>query len=457
MKEVTAIFDIGKTNKKFFLLDKDLNEVYKVYTRFEEIPDDDGFMSENLPELVRWVKETFESVHKDPTYKITHVNISTYGASMVHLDENQEPVVPFYNYLKPMPEGFEDRFLSFFGTKENFELTTASPYLGFLNSGLQLYYLKYYKPHLFEKVKWSVHFPQYLSSLFTGRLLSDYTSIGCHTGLWDFKKNSYAEWVRHEGFDEKFPPIVASKTVFKKDDINFGVGIHDSSSALVPYVDANREPFALISTGTWSICMNVYNNSELTKSELNSDCLHFVRPDGQSIKASRLFLGDHLRTTVKRMAKHFKVSYELYKDIKWDENQKDQRESSDQMLFDHETLKPERFGFKNGSDSNFAKFNTFEEAVHHLFNELTDLQIASLNLAIGKSGVKKIFIDGGFSSSEVFTNYLARKLPQYEIYSSSFPLGSTLGAALIMQKKTLSEDFLDNVYEVQKIQPKQIK
>ena len=36
---VTAVFDIGKTNKKFFLFDENLSEVYHSYTRLDPIPD----------------------------------------------------------------------------------------------------------------------------------------------------------------------------------------------------------------------------------------------------------------------------------------------------------------------------------------------------------------------------------------------------------------------------------
>jgi len=46
--EVTAVFDIGKTNKKFFLFDKNYQEAFKEYTRFEEIKDDEGFPADNL-------------------------------------------------------------------------------------------------------------------------------------------------------------------------------------------------------------------------------------------------------------------------------------------------------------------------------------------------------------------------------------------------------------------------
>ena len=43
MKEIIAVFDIGKTNKKIFLFDKNFNIVFENSVRFEEIVDDDGF------------------------------------------------------------------------------------------------------------------------------------------------------------------------------------------------------------------------------------------------------------------------------------------------------------------------------------------------------------------------------------------------------------------------------
>ena len=46
--KVTAVFDIGKTNKKFFLFDKNFQKVYKEITRFEEVVDEGGHPTENL-------------------------------------------------------------------------------------------------------------------------------------------------------------------------------------------------------------------------------------------------------------------------------------------------------------------------------------------------------------------------------------------------------------------------
>lgn len=450
--EVTAIFDIGKTNKKFFLLDKDLNEIHREYIRFDEIEDDDGFMSENLEQLVGWIRETFNKVETNPEFNIKSLNFSTYGASLVHLDENNDVVTPFYNYLKPLPKDLAEKFLELHGDKQQFELVTASPFLGMLNSGLQLFYLKHKKQELFQKIRKSLHFPQYLSSLFSEKYVSDYTSLGCHTGLWDYNNDRYAKWVTDDGFDKLLCPLVRADSFYTKGKMRVGVGIHDSSSALIPYINANNDPFVLISTGTWSITMNLFNQSLLSEDELNSDCLKFMSAQGLSVKASRLFLGDHLRRTVKSLAKYFKEDYESYKEVKWDPTLESKRESPKQLLFDHAILKPERYDFQNGNNSNFSLFNSYHEAVHYLFDELTDLQIASLRLAIGNTKIKKVFIDGGFSSSEVFTKYLTRKLPEYDVYASSFPLGSTLGAALMVNNRDLSENFMEKVYDVIEVQ-----
>ncbi|MDP4679185.1 MAG: carbohydrate kinase, partial [Cyclobacteriaceae bacterium] len=55
---VTLIFDIGKTNKKLFIFDENLNEISHEYIRFDEIPDDEGFMSEDLNALTQWIKDS---------------------------------------------------------------------------------------------------------------------------------------------------------------------------------------------------------------------------------------------------------------------------------------------------------------------------------------------------------------------------------------------------------------
>ena len=140
-QSVTLIFDIGKPNKKLFLFDENLDEVYNEVARFDEIPDDEDFLSEDLTSLTNWIKESTDRILGNPGYDVRAINFSAYGASMVHLDENGNVIAPFYNYLKPFPEILKKKFFEKYNSEDNFSLTTGSPYMGFLNSGMQLYFL----------------------------------------------------------------------------------------------------------------------------------------------------------------------------------------------------------------------------------------------------------------------------------------------------------------------------
>ena len=150
---VTAVFDIGKTNKKFFLFDENLKEVHNTYTRLDAIPDEDGFPSEPILPLRDWMLETFREALKSEKFEIKKLNFSGHGASFVHTDDAGEPVTPLYDYLKPFPEELLERFYSENGGKMAFCQHTSSPPLAMLNSGLQIYFLKYAKPEFFKKVK----------------------------------------------------------------------------------------------------------------------------------------------------------------------------------------------------------------------------------------------------------------------------------------------------------------
>ncbi|MCH5689267.1 hypothetical protein LWM68_36515 [Niabella sp. W65] len=149
--------------------------------------------------------------------------------------------------LSPFLQKTEQQFYDTYGTKEEVAIATASPALGNLNSGLQLYSLKYDKAKLFEKTATSLHFPQYLSFLISGRKYSDITSIGCHTALWDYEKNNYHDWVVKEGIDKKLAPVFSSARaldiVYNGKPLKCGIGLHDSSAAFIPYIQNVNEPF----------------------------------------------------------------------------------------------------------------------------------------------------------------------------------------------------------------------
>src|SRR5690606_31158586 len=102
---VTAVFDIGKTNKKFSLFSKDLKEIKQEYTEIPLIADEDGFPCEDLDQLTHWVREKINEVCVSTEFQLMGLNFSTYGASFVNVGENGQPVTPLYNYLKDFQIG----------------------------------------------------------------------------------------------------------------------------------------------------------------------------------------------------------------------------------------------------------------------------------------------------------------------------------------------------------------
>ncbi|MBK5278718.1 MAG: carbohydrate kinase, partial [Bacteroidia bacterium] len=151
---VIAIFDIGKTNKKVFLFDETYSLRFEKSDQLPEIKDEDGFPCEDVESLTHWVENTFSELLKLADFEIRAVNFSAHGASFVNVDENGNPVTPLYNYLKPYPEDLQKTFYASFGG-DRFPIITASPVLGHLNSGMQLYWLKKQKSEVFKKIKYA--------------------------------------------------------------------------------------------------------------------------------------------------------------------------------------------------------------------------------------------------------------------------------------------------------------
>jgi sugar (pentulose or hexulose) kinase len=107
---VIAIFDIGKTNKKLFLFDEDYNIVYECTEQFAEIKDEDGDACEDLERLNAFIFNSINEVMALKKFSLQAINIATYGASFVYVDDNGKAAAPLYNYLKPYPEDLKKRF-----------------------------------------------------------------------------------------------------------------------------------------------------------------------------------------------------------------------------------------------------------------------------------------------------------------------------------------------------------
>jgi sugar (pentulose or hexulose) kinase len=436
MNPVYLIYDIGKTNKKVLVFSVDGQVLDEYAEQFPESIDEDGFPCDDIDKLTDWVLGQYEQLSGNPNYQILGINFATYGASFVHIDAQGKLLTPLYNYLKPVPASMQETFLQqyFGGNADEFALNTASPMMGMLNSGLQLYWLKQAHAQTWKNIQYSLHLPQYLSWLFTRKALSDYTSIGCHTGLWNVNNKLYHPWVFAEGVEQKLAPTTDSAIAGYKDSIVIGVGLHDSSSALIPYLQQYQEPFLLISTGTWCINLNPFNEDPLTPEELKKDCLCYLKADGKPVKASRIFLGKEHEFQVDRIAWHFGVAADFYKQI-------------------HEPVYTSVHAFipacMEGSGPmpqkqtmlwDLQPYKSAAAAYTALMQGLTDLLVLSIDL-VNMPTIKYFFIDGGFAANALFKHCLQQHYPNQQIATVGFSQATALGAFLHLKQNQIKTGF----------------
>jgi len=438
---VIAVFDIGKTNKKFLLFNEQLKLEFVTEQFFPTTKDEDGFECDDIELIEKWIVTTLITYLKSKQYEVVGVNFATFGASLAFVDKQGNRLTPIYNYLKEIPATVQNSLFEKYGGEKEFCRKTASPALGLLlNSGTQIEWLKQEKSEIFNRAAHILHFPQYLSYLFTQSIVSEYTSIGCHTFLWDFDNNSYHSWLSNEGINLPQPEPNNYTTICHIADKNIrvGLGIHDSSSSLAPYILGSKEKFLLVSTGTWCINMNPYNHSPLTEFQLKNDCLSYLSIDRKPVKSSRLFMGHIHDVNTERLSRFFNLPEGSYKNVKTDES----------LIASYLKEVKKNVFFKNGVPDNYIDesidlkiFNDFSEAYHRLMFDLTLLNKKSIDLIMpNNDGIKAIYVSGGFARNEIFVRLLAGFYPDKKVFTSEIDNSSALGAALVIWESFSKKD-----------------
>ena len=227
-------------------------------------------------------------------------------------------------------------------------------------------------------------FHNILSYILTDYPASDITSIGCHTNLWNFNDQTYHRWVIEEKLKNCFAPILPCSTcipfVHSNKKLIAGLGLHDSSAALIPYLISFNEPFILLSTGTWCITLNPFNHSPLSDDELHQDCLCYLSYHGKPVKASRIFAGHEHEQQVNKISAFFNKPLDYYKTVQYDFNillKIKSEKNISQKTENNSLVKQSAFGTR---DLNL--FTSYEESYHQLIYDLITLQFQSTSFVL---------------------------------------------------------------------------
>ena len=414
-KPAIVVFDIGKTNKKCLVFDADYEVVHSEFFELPEVKDADGFPTEDLEVLKAAMDEQLRECISHPDRDIRAVNFTTYGATIVNTDAQGQPVHALWDYLRPYDESVMARFERDHGHNGDVYAQTASPVLGNLNTGLQLYLLKHTDHAVFGRIAQSTWLPQYLSGKYSGQLFSEATSVGCHTLCWDFTRSAFAGWTIAEGIEPLFPPMRAAadplQIDFEGHALTLGIGMHDSSSALLPYLRSIEHPFMLLSTGSWSICLNPFNDAPLTAAELAADCLCYLTYTGRPVKASRLNAGFRHAEKVAALCQTHAIEKQQLWQLGWDAE-------ASKVFVPADAPDP----LKRAA----AEYEAF-------LRGLVQEQLEKIRL-VASDALQHIYVDGGFSRNAVFMGLLREGLPGMTICAAEVGQSTALGAAMVLHE-----------------------
>lgn len=290
-----AVIDVGKTSAKLALVDALTLSEIAVEKRPNTVLDGPPWPHFDLDVLWRFFREAVAEFQA--RYGVDAISVTTHGASAVVLDRHGRLAAPMLDYEHTGPDELAaeyDRIRPDFAE-------TGSPRLGMgLNLGAQLFWQFRTDPGLFDRTAFVLTYPQYWGYLLTGQMASDFSSLGCHTDLWNPEAGAPSALVKRLGISDKLvmprrpfellgtlsPEIAAETGLAETTPVS--VGIHDSNASLLPYLLGHESPFAVVSTGTWVICMAV--GGRTVSLDPARDTLINVNAFGKAVPSAR-FMG----------------------------------------------------------------------------------------------------------------------------------------------------------------------
>ncbi len=290
-----VVIDIGKSSAKLALVEPDTGAVEAVRTTANTVLTDGPYPHFDVDALWAWIVEGLTLFARDA--EIATISVTTHGACFV-LIAGKALALPVLDYEH---DGPEDVRADYGKARGDFRETLSPDLPNGLNAGRQLFWLSRKFPDRFAETDAILPYPQYWVWRLTGRKASEVTSLGCHTDLWAPRAGTFSRLAINEGWDRLFPPIVRAwdtvGTLAPEIAERTGIaptarvvaGIHDSNASLLPHVLSRRAPFAVLSTGTWTIVLAPGGSIE--RLDPARDCLANVDGFGRPVPSTRFMAG----------------------------------------------------------------------------------------------------------------------------------------------------------------------
>jgi sugar (pentulose or hexulose) kinase len=483
MEYAIAVIDIGMTNKKVAIYDDTLRQVNAVYRVFTP-KIIDGLETHDLEAMETWFLEEIGKAAK--TWPLKAIAVSTHGANFVCVGKDGKPALPCIYYTHEPGDAFHDAFYAKFGTPEDLQAVTGTPYLKeMINPAKGLYFAKQQYPELFKKTEYVLPFPQYWGFRFTGKTGIEGTYMGCHSYLWNQIENKPSSVAEGLGIAPLLPKElknswdilgkINSETARKAglgEDVIVTMGMHDSNSSLLPHFAKKGETgFLVNSTGTWCVSMNPVKKYGFAPEELGKVVFFNISAFRTPVKTSIFIGGQEFDTWSKiLMAIHKRDDFPGYDPALYSSIMKDRKLFLLPELLSGTGQFPKSRSrvVEDGKDYPFAEisaaaaaeaasataaankadkrippcFGDYEKGFAILRLSLVMQSLTALE-RIGLAKGDELYTEGGFRKNEAYNSLVSSALRDNRYFLTNIPEATALGAAMTAKMaltgKTLSD------------------
>ena len=293
-KKLNIVLDIGKTNVKLTFVDSFNNKTIKFFKTKQKNIYRHGIKILNSNSIFEWALKKITYIGRK--HNLDKFVCTAHGTSiaLISYDDKELLACTDYEYK------FDKLFNNYKKIAPKFS-ESFSPFLeNGLNIGQQIYYLYKRKQKLIKETKYILNYPQYIVWKLTSSFSSEISYVGCHTHLWDFKRNRLSSFVKKIKLEKKFPQIrkawdTIGRKQIGKSNLKIINGIHDSNASYLYFKNSDIKNFTLVSTGTWYIIFN--QKTPLKNLNPSLDMLANIDVFGKPVPTMRFMGGreyDHL-------------------------------------------------------------------------------------------------------------------------------------------------------------------
>ncbi len=416
-----AVIDIGKTNAKLALVNSVSLQEIIVITQPNRVLDTKPWPHFDLSGIWTFIQNGL--IRFQSQYSIDAISITTHGASIVLIGKNGEafPMLDYeYSGVNLMNNSYNQLRADF--------SQTGSPRLpDGLNIGAQLHWMLQTDQMIRNQLYRIVTYPQYWGYMLTGEYASDFTSLGCHSDLWNPYKSDFSSTLTALDLQNYLAPVrcpdeilgevkpALAKQLGLPAHLPVMVGIHDSNASLYPHLLSQNGSFSVVSSGTWTIAMAI--GSSMVTLDPARDSLINVNALGKPVPTAR-FMGGREFDLIQNGRSYAPTNADVVSVLR----------KNILLMPAVETATGPFQGHKK--TWSVTTRSAGEESVALSFY-LALMTRTCLNL-IGASG--PVIVEGPFANNQEYLRMLSALSPKGLLTSVSYT-GTSIGAALLYSKK----------------------